>query len=216
MYFYKVLEIGESGGGKTYSFRNMDRNTTLFVNIENKPLPFAGQFKHTIIPSTPQDVLAALMNGSANPAITQIVIDSFSAYVDMLLLQARAIKTGYEVWGYYNEYIGKFNDYVKKVQKEVFVTAHYEVLTDELGGIKKKRAKVKGKEWESFIEKDYTIVLYAESKVEFGQKKAKHFFTLQADGTNSAKTPPAIFGEDVIIIDNDSNLVLQKIREFIK
>jgi len=145
MYYYKILEIGESGGGKTYSFRNMDRETTLFINIENKPLPFKGSFKHTVIPQNPQDVLAALAAGSQNPAVKQIVVDSFSAYVDLLLLQARAIKTGYEIWSYYNENIGKFNDYVKKVQKEVFVTAHYEILTDELGGIKKKRAKVKGK-----------------------------------------------------------------------
>jgi len=216
MYFYKVLEIGESGGGKTYSFRNMDRETTLFINIENKPLPFKTAFKNTVIPNTPQDVLTALQNGSKSPIIQQIVVDSFSAYVDMLLLQARATKTGYEIWSYYNEQIGKFNDYVKKVQKEVFVTAHYEILTDEVGGMKKKRAKVKGREWEGLIEKDYTLVVYAESVVEFGEKKAKHFFTLQADGVNSAKTPPDIFGADVTVIDNDSNLVLQKIREFIK
>ena len=66
------------------------------------------------------------------------------------------------------------------------------------------------------LEKDYTIVVYAESKVEFGDTKAKHFFTLQADGVNSAKTPPDIFGQDKNVIDNDSNLVLEKIREFIK
>ena len=151
MYHYKVLLIGESGGGKTYSFRNMDRDTTLFINIENKPLPFKKDFKYTLFPNTPQDVLNFLQQGSQNKEIKQIVVDSFSAFVDMLLLQARATKTGYEIWSYYNEQIGKFNDYIKKVQKEVFVTAHYEILTDEVGGMKKKRAKVKGKEWESFF-----------------------------------------------------------------
>jgi len=148
MYYYKVLLIGESGGGKTYSFRNMNRDTTLFINIENKPLPFKGQFKNTVVPNTPQDVLTFLQKGSQDKSISHIVVDSFSAYVDLLLLQSRATKTGYEIWSYYNEQIGKFNDYVKKVQKEVFVTAHYEILTDEVGGMKKKRAKVKGREWE--------------------------------------------------------------------
>lgn len=216
MYQYKVLLIGESGGGKTYSFRNMNRENTLFINIENKPLPFKGQFKNTLIPNSPQDVLTFLQQGSLNKEISHIVVDSFSAYIDMLLLQARATKTGYEIWSYYNEQIGKFNDYIKKVQKEVFVTAHYEVLTDEVGGMKKKRAKCKGNEWSGWIEKDYTIVAYAESKVDFGETKAKYFFTLQADGINSAKTPPDIFGQESIIIENDSNLILQKIREFIK
>jgi len=196
MYHYKILLIGESGGGKTYSFRNMNRKTTLFINVENKPLPFKGSFENTAIPSTPQDVLTFLQKGSSNPNIDCIILDSFSAYIDLLLLQARATKTGFEIWSYYNEQIGKLNDYIKKVQKPVFVVAHYEVLTDEVGGMKKKRAKVKGNEWSGFIEKDYTIVIYAESKVEFGETKAKHFFTLQADGINSAKTPPDIFGQN--------------------
>jgi AAA domain len=216
MYNYKVLLIGESGGGKTYSFRNMNKETTMFINIENKPLPFKGTFKHTYFPNSPQEVLNLLQQGSQNKEISHIVVDSFSAYVDMLLLIARSTKTGFEIWTYYNENIGKFNDYIKKVQKEVFVTAHYEVLTDDLGGMRKKRAKIKGREWEGLIEKDYTIVMYAESKMEFGEKKAKHFFTLQTDGVNSAKCPPDIFGEDNLTIDNDSNLVLEKIRDFIK
>lgn len=216
MYHYKILLIGESGGGKTYSFRNMNKDTTMYINGENKPLPFKGNFKYTMIPNYAQDYLAFLQQGSQNSAIDCIIVDSFSSFIDALLLQARATKTGYEIWSYYNEQIGKFNDYIKKVQKPVFVVAHYEILTDEVGGMKKKRAKVKGNEWSGFIEKDYTVVVYAESKVEFGETKAKHFFTLQADGVNSAKTPPDIFGSEIIVIDNDSNLVLTKIREFIK
>jgi hypothetical protein len=44
---YKVLLVGASGKGKTMSFRNFDRATTGFINIENKPLPFPGRFEHT-------------------------------------------------------------------------------------------------------------------------------------------------------------------------
>lgn len=216
MYYYKVLLVGDSGGGKTYSFRNLDRASTSFINIENKPLPFAGQFKEDFVPLDAMAVLNKLQEGSRNPEIKQIVVDSFSAYMDLVLSHARATKTGFEIWNYYNDMISKFNNYVKQVQKEVIVTAHYEVLTDELGGIKKRRTKVKGNEHSGLIEKDYTIVLYAESKVEFGEKKPKYFFTLMNDGTNSAKIPPAIFGEDTLTIDNDSNLVLEKIREFSK
>lgn len=42
----------------------------------------------------------------------------------------------------YNEEIGKFNMLVKRINKEVFVTAHYEILNVE--GEPEKRVKVKG------------------------------------------------------------------------
>ena len=58
--------------------------------------------------------------------------------------EARATKRGSDVFNYYNENIGKFNDYMKRVKKEVFVTGHYEIITDEIGGNKERRLKVKG------------------------------------------------------------------------
>jgi len=212
---YKVLVIGGSGRGKTFSFRNMSREHTGYINIENKPLPFKGSFKYEVVPTSPADTLNWIVKANNNADIDCMVVDSFSAYVDMLMLEARATKTNWDIMNHYNENIGKFNDYIKKATKEVFVVAHYEVLMDEAGG-KERRAKVKGKEWEGFVEKDYTIVLYTEAKVEFGEERAKHFFTLYNDGTTSAKTPPGIFEESLTKIDNDSNLVLQKIREFQK
>lgn len=216
MYKYKVLLVGASGRGKTYSFRNMDRNKTGFINVENKPLPFKGTFKHMLGVTKSSDVLTFIASACNHPEIDCIVIDSFSAYIDMLMLEARATKVGWDIMNHYNENIGKFNDAVKKANKEVFVTAHYEIITDEVANLKERRTKTKGKEWEGVIEKDYTIVLFAEAKVEFGEEKPKHFFTLYNDGTSSAKTPPGIFDEGLTKIDNDCNLVLQKIREFQK
>lgn len=216
MFYYKILLIGASGRGKTFSFRNLPRDTTGFINVENKPYPFKGGFDKFIIPMTSQQVLDGIMKADQNPGIKVILIDSFSAYQDLLMAEARATKTGWAVMTHYNEHIGKFNNYVKQCNKPVIVTAHYELLGDELGLGKEKRAKVKGKEWEGFIEKDYTIVLYAESKIPAGQKMPQYFFSLYNDGTTSAKTPPDIFGPDILTIDNDCQLVLQKIEEFQK
>src|SRR6478735_4695255 len=152
MYHYKVLLVGGSGRGKTYSARSMNKEITGFLNIENKPFPFKGGFKKTEFPTSTEGVLGLLRTFSKDPTIDSIFVDSFSAYVDFAMAEARATKKGYDVFNYYNEQIGKFNDHIKKVQKEVFVTAHYEILTDELGGNKERRAKVKGKEWEGMLE----------------------------------------------------------------
>ena len=105
---YKFLLVGPSGRGKTYSFRNMDKERTLFINVENKPLPFLPGFTNTIIPQNSSEVLAALSAGSTNPNIDAIIVDSFSAYVDLLLSEARITKRGFDIWNHYNENIGKF------------------------------------------------------------------------------------------------------------
>jgi len=213
--YYKVLLVGSSGKGKTYSFRNMNRDKTLFINTENKPLPFKGSFKNTVSPSTVADVLKAIVDGSKNPDIECVVIDSFSAYLDILMAEARATKKGFDIFNHYNEHIAKFNEYVKKCKKEVFVTAHYEIIQDEISGGKERRVKCNGKQWEGVFEKDYTVVLYTESRPSPGGKPT-HSFTLVNDGTNSAKCPPDIFGEDVLSTDNDAKLVFDKIQEFKK
>lgn len=213
--YYKTLLVGASGKGKTYSLRNMDRDKTFFINVENKPLPFKEGFKHSVNPSTSKEVLEAIKEGSKNPDVNCVVIDSFSAYLDLAMAEARATKKGFDIYTTYNESIATFHDYVKRCKKEAFVTAHYEIISDDLSGARERRVKCNGKQWEGLNEKEYTIVLYAESKPNPGGRPI-HTFTLINDGTNSAKCPPDIFGMDTTSIENDTNLVLEKIIEFKK
>ena len=48
----------------------------------------------------------------------------------------------------------------------------------------------------------------------YSYKPHYYFNTFQEN--SSTKCPPDIFGEDVLVIDNDSNYVLNKILEFVK
>jgi hypothetical protein len=210
--YYKVLLLGQSGKGKTYSFRNMDVNSTGFINVENKPLPFKNNFKYHKRTNTFSDVLDSIKEFAQNPEITSIVIDSFSAYMDLVLTEARRIKKGFDVWNMYAEEISKFNSFIKKCDKEVYITAHYEILGIE--GNMEKRCKVKGKEFEGMVEKDYTIVMYADNKFD-DKGKPQYHYDLAAEGT-SAKCPPDIFGPDVYKIDNDVKFIDDKIKEFVK
>lgn len=212
--FYKILLVSQSGKGKTYSFRNMNPNTTGFINIENKPLPFKNTFKYHSRPSSTIEAKKALKEYSDNSEITCIVIDSLSAYLDMLILECRATKKGFDIWNMYNEETAKFFNFLKKVEKEIFVTAHYEWIQDE-GGAKERRIKIKGKEWEGVVEKEFTIVLYADKTLNPNTKKVEAWFDMALENSSS-KCPPAIFGEDTFRIDNDSNYVLEKILEFVR
>lgn len=210
--YYKVLLVSQSGKGKTYSFKNMNPETTGFVNVENKPLPFKNNFKFHARPLNTAQVKTALKEFADNPVIECIVFDSLSAYLDMLLAEARATKKGFDVWNQYNEEVGKFFNYLKSIQKEVFITAHYEWIQDE-GGAKERRTKVKGKEWEGVIEKEFSVVLYVDNKFD-GKTPTYQFNTIMEN--SSAKCPPDIFGSETSTIQNDCLVVLNAIKEFVK
>jgi ABC-type oligopeptide transport system ATPase subunit len=144
--FYKVLLVGSSGKGKTFSARNLDRATTGFINVENKPLPFKGSFEKTARPKTHGEAYQSLIDFGRDSEITSIFFDSFSAYNEMVLSEARKTKKGFDIWSMYNDEIGKLLDLIKRVPKPVFITAHYEILGVE--GNMEKRVKVKAREWE--------------------------------------------------------------------
>lgn len=209
--YYKVFLVSTTGKGKTYSFRNMNPETTGFINIEDKPLPFVNKFKYHSRPTTTADVKKVLKEYADNPAIMVICIDSFSEYVEILLNEARTKFRNFDVWNHYNEEIGKLLTFIKSIKKEVFITGHYEILGIE--GAQEKRIKVKGKEWEGLVEKAFTVVLYGDNK--FTDKNVDYFFNLIGECT-SAKCPPGLFGEGVIKVENDCNILYEKIQEFVK
>ena len=210
--YYKVLLVSQSGKGKTYSARNLDRETTGFINVENKPLPFKGQFKYHTRCSTYKEAYNALIEYAKNPDIKVIVFDSFSAYVELLLLECRKTKKGFDVWNLYAEEIGILLNMLKRVPKEVYVTAHYEILSPE--GNAEKRVKVKGKEWEGQIEKEFTIVLYADRKQnEKGETEA--WFDTSLEGSSS-KCPPDLIQGGKSKFDNDMAFIQECIEEYVK
>lgn len=210
--FYKVLLVSQPGKGKTYSFRNMNPETFGFVNAENKPLPFKNNFKYHERPNDHVEAYNALVKFAKDPKIEAIGFDSFSAWTDMLLAYARTNYKGFDVWNFYNGEIARFLNTLKKVQKEVYITAHYEIIGME--GTQEKRVKTKGKEWEGVIEKEFAVVLFGDNRFE-DNGKPDYFFRLVEENT-SAKCPPAIFGEEVHKIPNDIKVVHEKILDFVK
>ena len=65
------------------------------------------------------------------------------------------------------------------------------------------------------IEKEFTMVLYADSRIDPKTNKPEYFFNTYQENA-SAKCPPDIFGEDVLRIPNDLNLILEKTQEYVR
>ena len=63
---YQIAIVGPSGRGKTYSFRNMDKEKTGFINIEGKPLPFKNEFKYYHKSTSWQDTYSKLIEYAKN------------------------------------------------------------------------------------------------------------------------------------------------------
>ena len=101
---------------------------------------------------------------------------------------------------------------IKKYPKDVFVTAHYEWVETEEGAVEK-RIMVKGKEWKSMIEKEFTIVQYADMKIV--NEKREYIIHLNSDGKTSAKTPPMFLEEDENDMTNNYSPFLEKMRRIL-
>lgn len=205
----KILVVAKSGSGKTTSLRNLDPLTTGLLNVEYKELPFEDNFKFHELCTSAQVAYTKLVEWARNPEVKTVAIDSLSAYLDYLMLDAKATKKGFDIFNYYNEQIGIFMNLIKRYPKPVILTAHYEWLQDE-GGMKERRVKCSGKQFEGNIEAHFTTVVYGDVKIGLIDKKRDYIFVLNADGTNSAKCPPHYF-PDINEIPNDCNLLLTTI-----
>lgn len=70
------------------------------------------------------------------------------------------------------------------------------------------------KEWEGMIEKEFTIVTYAD--VQIKDNKKNYNLKLNTDGKDSAKCPPIFIVNEQEIIPNDCNAFLEHVRNILK
>lgn len=208
---------GPSGRGKSFSLRNLPEKFTLIANHERKSLPFKGHGKfNQVRPKNVKETFEVMDNAVADPQIRIFVSESLSAFLDMLLAEARVLKTGWDVFTYYNEKLYQYFERVRKLNdagKHVIIISHDDVTTNELTGQTQVTAKVKGNEWKGVIEKEFDIVLHAEMIIDENQKPSYKLRT-QTDGVVPAKAPFEMF--DSILIDNDMAQVLAKVAEYDK
>lgn len=209
---YLVFIVGPTGRGKSKAIENMNPDTTMIFNVENKPLPFKGaaKFKHQYIELDPEKVITYFNGLASNTEIESVVLDSLSAWSDEMYRVSRKNFKGWDVVNNYNAKLYELFSAMQASNKHVFVLGHPEI-TNTAHGETVKALKVKGKEWEGVTERVASIVLYATVEAD-GQGNNKYFFQTQTDGMTSAKSPPGMF--DSYLIPNDYALVLEAINQY--
>jgi len=208
-----ILIEGPTGRGKTTSMRNLSPASTLLLNIERKALPWKGGAAFpNVKPVTVKMVADLLDKYKDNPKVEVLAIDSFSAFSDMLVAEARILKTGWDVWDYYNRQLYAFFQQLKAFTdngKHVVVIGHDETIQDEAGsGVK--RLKTKGKEWEGVTEKEFDIVLWANAETK-SEEETQYEFITQTNGKFPAKSP---MGMLPIRMENDLAKVIELVNAY--
>ena len=199
----KVLLMGESGSGKTFSLRNCDAETTAICSPEKRTLPFRSKME-MLYGVTDSRKIIQWMKDMVAAGKKTIIIDDFQ-YMLAIPYMNRIKESG---WDKYNDFGANYFDIIdvcKELPDDVIVyyMTHLETLDNGLTTVKLIGKLLREK---ITIEGLFTIVL--RTSVSEGQ----YYFLTQNSGKDTVKSPVDMFPS--YAIDNDLKYVDDKIRNY--
>lgn len=202
-----TLVLGQSGTGKSTSFRNMDPGRTLLIQVVSKPLPFKSKAwksvkdgGNIIVSANSQEICAA-MRKTQRPII---LVDDFQ-YLLATEFMDRAHEKGYEK---FTEMARHYYDVLTTAttlpaEKRVYLLSHTD--TSEAGQVK---AKTIGKLLDEKITVEGLVTIVLRTHVINGQ----YVFSTRNSGSDTVKTPLGLFEDEHI--PNDLMAVDQAIASY--
>ncbi len=231
-----VLVSGKSGTGKSYCLKHLT-GKVLYANCENnKSLPFKNTFKQKTI-TDPHQMFQVFDYAETKPEITTIVIDSMTFLMDMYetmyVIPLAGTKDGQAAWGKYQQFWKELmQTYVARSTKNVIFIGH---TADDVNDdkVRETRVKVKGALMTRGIESFFTTVISTKVMETCDLEKFKSklltitedeeedeykyvFQTRKAKGTTkeSIRTPEYLFSRKELFIDNNIQIVLDRLDEY--
>ena len=231
-----VLLCGMSATGKSASLMKLEKpEGVMYLNAEaGKKLPFKAKFKQYVI-TDPLQVYEAFLAAENQPEIHTIVIDSITYLLDMYeSLYIFNSANGQKAWGEFSQYFKNLmQDYVAKSTKNVIFTAHTLTSINESEMQMETKVPVKGALKNNGLESYFSVVI-ASKKVtlktlkDYGsplltitpEEEALGFkYVFQTKITKDTvnerlRGPLGLFDTKETFIDNDMQLVLNKLKEY--
>ena len=200
-----IIIYGKSGSGKSRSLKNFAEDEILFINVEEKDLPFRKKFKYTLASESYRTIQEQL---SKMPLKTAVIDDAGYLITNMFMRGHSAGFKGKDVFELYNEIGDRFwglMKHIKSLPQDVIV---YIIMHDESNDAGEVKLKTIGKllDEKVNIQGMVTIVLRCMSE------NGRHFFRTHTDGYDITKSPEDMFESDEI--DNDLKFVDTVIREY--
>jgi AAA domain len=231
-----VLLGGKSATGKSASLKDLDKpEGVMYLNCESgKKLPFRSKFKEYTI-TDPLQVIEAFEAAEGMPEIHTIIVDSLTYLLDMYesLYVLNSANT-MQAWGQFAQYFKNLmQQQVAKSTKNVIFTAHTLDNLNEAEMVMETKIPVKGSLKNNGLESYFSVVLAAK-KVPLKtlkdyenslltitpQEEAlgfKYVFQTQItkDTVNERlRGPMGLFSTKETFIDNNMQLVLNRLREY--
>lgn len=213
----KVIGImGESGSGKTTAMRNLDPETTFYIDCDKKGLSWKGwrnqysvekkNYMVTDYVQVVQKVLTGISETEEAAHIKTVVIDTLNGL--MVADEVRRMKEkGFDKWQDLAQCVWNLLDSLYGFREDltIIVICHSQTQKED-DGYTFTRIKTSGKKLDKLnVESKLTTVLYALCK------DGKYIFKTHADNS-TAKTPLGAFEEDEI--DNDITKVLDALKDY--
>lgn len=237
-----VLIAGLSGTGKTASLRNIrDQDKWLYFCTEaGKQIPFKNKFKEVNVTNPLEFTvfLDAMIAGSDEvKGFKGIILDS----LDFLMQQYESkfvinSKDSFKGWLQYGEFFRVLmQEKIAKLNKPAIFIAHNQEVFDEKNVGYKTSVVIKGSVKASSVEAYFNTILYSK-KVKTGElanfgngllnvterEKRKGFkYVFQTDVSSNAvdekiRSPIDLWKEEELYIDNDCQVVLDRLTEYYK
>lgn len=213
----KVLGIiGESGSGKTTSFRNLDPSTTFYFDCDKKGLSWKGwktQYNsdNRNYIATDKHELVSIYLGKINTEesfkhIKTVIVDTMNGL--MIADEFRRMQEkGYDKWQDLAASVYYLIDYALTMRDDVTVIFVFHTQTDhDDNGYMFTRIKTSGRKLDKIcLESKLTTVLLAKCN------SGRYVFETHANNS-TAKTPLGAFEENEV--ENDMVAVLKALEEY--
>jgi hypothetical protein len=230
---FSICIAGESGTGKSSCLQNLrEPEKVLYLNCEGKALPFPSKFIEKYI-QCPLQIYEALAYADQKDHINLIIIDSQTYLMNM-------VKSKYEdeaddTWSTWKNYFKYFDDlmlkHVNKCSKPVIFTAHTVTKHEKLDFYTK--IPTSGQLSNQGIESYFTSVIYTkkidtslvekantnlinitEEERDYGLKHVFQTRPTRETKNDAIKSPQNLFSKEETYIDNDLQLVLDRMKQF--
>jgi hypothetical protein len=213
-----IMIASKPATGKTASLRNMDKEKTVYLNIDGKRVPFPKEFKHSVQIDDIQTLLPTLQQIEDSEEVEFVVIDTLNFAMDMfetqLVVTARDTQ---KAWGEYGQFYKRLIAGIKASKKKWVVLAHNKDIYNEDEMAIETKVPVAGKIGARGVEADFETILNSVKIKDDSPKGFSYKFQTQLtkDTLNlNIRHPMGMWSDEELYIDNDITLVFDKIEEY--
>ena len=232
-----IMICGEPAEGKSASLANLENpEGVLYCNCEsNKKLPFAAKFQQASV-TDPYQIYSMFDQAETMPTAHTIAIDSQTFLMDMFeSVHVIPAADTQSAWGSYAQYFKNLMQYyVAKSTKNVIFTAHIQSMLNEQTATMEKCIPVKGQLAKKGIEAFFSCIVTAKKMTLDSLKPYtnplltvtpddeivgyKHVFqtrpTKETVGERGMRAPMGMWSVPETFIDNDCQMLLNRLKEF--